>query len=95
MHIDYSQLAYAIGEIALTQESIPTPGRTRLNWNSKINDRNTWWNTVLAQDQLLIEQNTLNANYYRAIKQHPDGTRRRVARGYGLQSVLTAATTSP
>ena len=93
VHIDYSQLAQPIAEISLSKRGITTPGTVRYNSTQSIDDKNSWWNTVLLKEMpygesITIEQSNLNSNYYRAIRITEGGKRERVARGYGLQAVL-------
>lgn len=96
VHIDYSQMAGAIGYVALFKEGVQIQGKTSLNLKSQVGQGDVWWNKVLrwpckidgAIQEVEIEQNSLNANYYRALVESPDGKRRRVARGSNVHAIL-------
>ncbi|MDA1043782.1 MAG: hypothetical protein O3C57_01020, partial [Verrucomicrobia bacterium] len=96
--IDYSQLAVAIAYIALYQEGIRLDGKTGLNLSMPVGDGDTWWNRVLTisvetdgEPQMVdIEQHTVAADYFRAVRLEPDGTRRRIARGHNMHAILEA-----
>jgi len=97
-HIDYSQLAYAIGYVALLKERIFVPGDTAYNIAAPVGEGDVWWNKILRMDgtikgqpcTLEIEQLNLNLDYFRAIAVSSDGARRRVARGNNLHAILDA-----
>lgn len=95
-HIDYSQLAYAIGYIALLKERVFIPGGTAYNIATPVGKGEVWWNKILRMDctikeqpcTLEIEQFNLDLSYFRAIVVSSDGTRRRAARGNNLHAIL-------
>ena len=95
-HIDYSQLAYAIGYVALLKERIFIPGKTDYNITTSVAKGNVWWNQILRMDYtvkgkpttLQIEQLNLNLDYFRAIVIFADGKRKRLARGNNLHAII-------
>ena len=96
VHIDYSQMADAIAYVALFKEGVQIQGKTSLNWRSQVGEGDVWWNKVLRWpckidgkvQEVEIEQNSLNAKYYRALVESTDGKRRRVARGSNVHAIL-------
>lgn len=96
VHIDYSQMADAIAYVALFKEGVQIPGKTSLNLKFQVGEGDVWWNKVLRWpckidgkiQEVEIEQNSLNAKYYRALVESPDGKRRRVARGSNVHAIL-------
>jgi hypothetical protein len=95
-HIDYSQLAYAIGYVALMRERLFVPGSTAYNIPTRVADGNKWWNRILRLDYtynnqpctLEIEQYHLNQDYFRAVVVLPDNKRRRLARGNNIHAII-------
>ncbi|MFO7870173.1 MAG: hypothetical protein R6V03_01930 [Kiritimatiellia bacterium] len=96
VHIDYSQLAHAIGYIALLKERIMIPGETSFNVVTPVGEGDVWWNKILRMEYVVdgekntleIEQHNINADYFRAVAVSPDGDRRRVARGSNIHAIL-------
>ncbi|MCK5850931.1 MAG: DUF726 domain-containing protein [Kiritimatiellae bacterium] len=95
-HIDYSQLAYAIGYVALLKERIFIPGKTDYNIATPVAKGNVWWNKILRMDYtikgkpctLQIEQYNLNLSYFRAISISANGKRKRLARGNNIHAII-------
>lgn len=97
VHIDYSQLAVPIAYIELFKKGFLIPGRLSFNLTSKVGEGDVWWNKVLRVSAMLdgkpvpvvIEQNNMRADYFRALMIKDDGTRKRIARGQNLHAILT------
>jgi hypothetical protein len=95
-HIDYSQLARAIGYIALYRERVCVPGETSYNIAFPVGDGDVWWNKILRlackvegrSCVLEIQQQNMKDDYFRAVAIYADGTRRRVARGNNIHAIL-------
>jgi hypothetical protein len=96
IHADYSQLAPAIGYIALFREGVLVGGEVAHNLTTPVGTGKIWWNKVLRvrgvidgiEQELEIEQHNLVADYFRALAVGPDGARRRVARGANMHALL-------
>ncbi len=96
VHIDYSQLAVPIGYIALFKKGVVVPGKLSRNRTGEVGEGDVWWNKVLRvsavlngqQMPVIIEQNNMNAGYFRALVIKQDGTRERIARGRNLHAIL-------
>jgi hypothetical protein len=94
--IDYSQLAHAIGYLVFLEERIFVPGEADFNLDLPVGEGEWWWNTILRTDYvhdgerctLEIEQLNMNRNYFRAVVVHPEGGRRRIARGSNIHAIL-------
>lgn len=97
VHIDYSQLAVPIAYIELFKKGFLIPGQLSYNVTSKAGEGDVWWNKVLRVSAMwdgkrvpvVIEQNNMNAGYFRALMVKNDGTRKRIARGQNLHTILT------
>ena len=95
-HIDYSQLAYAIGYVALFKERVFVQGDTAYNIPTRVSGGDVWWNKILRMDYtsneqagtLEIEQLNMNLDYFRAVFISGSGERRRLARGNNLHAIL-------
>ena len=102
-HIDYSQLAYAIGYVALMRERLFVPGSTAYNIPTRVAAGNKWWNRILRLDYthnrqpctLEIEQYHLNQDYFRAVVVPPDNKRRRLARGNNIHAIIDELSALP
>jgi hypothetical protein len=96
VHIDYSQLAEAIGYLALFDEGILIPGDTGMNIPARVGDGDAWWNRIAEFECLIdgkpksieIEQHNMNSDYFRALRVDEAGTRKRIARGNNLHAIF-------
>ena len=96
VHIDYSQLAVAIGYIELFKKGIIIPGRLNFNLGSRVGEGDIWWNKVLQVSAtvrgkrmpVVIEQSNMRADYFRALVIKKDGSRKRIARGRNLHAIF-------
>jgi|APSaa5957512622_1039677.scaffolds.fasta_scaffold09631_1 hypothetical protein len=97
-HIDYSQLAYAIGYVALLQDRLFVPGSTSYNIPTRVANGHRWWNKILRMDYtynhqpctLEIEQYNMNLDYFRAVVVTPGNKRKRLARGNNIHAIIDA-----
>ena len=97
IHLDYSNLAYAIGSLELYRCGIAEEGKRRINIGSSVGDGDLFWNRVVSvrreidglPGRLDLEQFSARPGSYRAIWT-ADGSdeRRRIARSAGLQHLL-------
>ncbi|MBN1670213.1 MAG: hypothetical protein JXR37_04230 [Kiritimatiellae bacterium] len=94
--IDYSQLACAIGYVALFREGVFIPGEDHSNLEWRVGQGKVWWNKILCMPcevdgkprTVEIEQNAIVSDYFRALVLDPDGTRTRIARGRNMHAIL-------
>jgi len=103
VHIDYSQLAVPIAYIELFKRGTLVPGRLSPNVGFRVGDGDMWWNKVLRvpavvdgkRVPVVIEQNNMNAEYFRALMIKKDGTRKRIARSKSLHAILRSLKVDP
>ncbi|OVE74203.1 hypothetical protein BVX94_01155 [bacterium B17] len=97
IHIDYSQLAVPIGYIELFKRGTIIPGKLKFNTGNIVGEGGVWWNKVTKVtapvdgklSEVIIEQNNMRAEYFRALKTNKDGSRTRIARGNNIHAILT------
>ncbi len=93
VHIDYSQLAVAIGYLELHRAGIRIPGDISFNIETAVMEGDSWWNKIHrvespSRGMIEIEQHNMRADYFRALRVDKEGKRRRIARGGNLHAIL-------